>query len=252
MTLWPVRGAENVTLNNPTVQAYGELQTAFDHYNKALFDGQLPLCLITMQREKRTYGYFSAGRFINRNDKTTTDEIALNPSYFGVIPLLEILQTIVHEMAHAWQLHHGTPGRRGYHNKEWAEKMESIGLMPSSTGEPGGAKTGEKMADYAIPGGRFLLATAELLTASFEISWLDRCPPVEPGISSFFSEIAGGQREGDSELAGMLSPVTPGTRSNRDKYRCPTCKTQVWGKPGLALLCGADGCKAGLFELVGK
>ncbi|HHH2825403.1 TPA: SprT-like domain-containing protein, partial [Escherichia coli] len=140
---------------SPTIQAYGELQAAFEHYNAALFDGQLPHCLITMQREKRTYGYFSSRRFANRHEKTMTDEIAMNPSYFGVVPLLEILQTLVHEMAHAWQFHFGEPGRRGYHNKEWADKMEAIGLMPSDTGKPGGKKTGEKMADYAIDGGPF-------------------------------------------------------------------------------------------------
>ncbi|HGC8067000.1 TPA: SprT-like domain-containing protein [Yersinia enterocolitica] len=234
----------------PTGQAYGELQSAFDHYNKALFDGKLPLCLITMQREKRTYGYFSSRRFINRQDKSTTDEIALNPSYFGVIPLLEILQTIVHEMAHAWQFHFGEPGRRGYHNKEWAEKMEAIGLMPSSTGQPGGAKTGEKMADYAIEGGPFMLATAELMTTNFRISWLDRFPPVQPGVASILAGMEGGEDEEDSELAGMLSPVAAGGRSNRNKYRCPCCKVQVWGKPGLSLLCGAEGCDAARFELV--
>lgn len=50
-------------------------------------------------------------------------------------------------MTHLWQYHFGKPGRRGYHNKEWANKMESIGLMPSSTGQPGGDKTGDKMAE---------------------------------------------------------------------------------------------------------
>jgi len=93
-----------------------------------------------------------------------------HPSYFAVVPLLEVLQTLVHEMVHAWQFHFGKPGRRGYHNKEWADKMEAIGLMPSSTGKPGGARTGEKMADYAIPGGLFMQATDKLLTQDFKIS----------------------------------------------------------------------------------
>lgn len=44
-------------------------------------------------------------------------------------------------------------------NEEWADKMEGIGLMPSSTGKPGGSRTGEKMADYAIEGGLFMQAT---------------------------------------------------------------------------------------------
>ncbi len=70
-----------VTVLDPTTQAYGELQAAFEHYNAALFDGQLPHRLITMQREKRTYGYFSSRRFANRHEKTMTDEIAMNPSY---------------------------------------------------------------------------------------------------------------------------------------------------------------------------
>nr|WP_227543308.1 hypothetical protein [Klebsiella pneumoniae] len=39
--------------------------------------------------------------------------------------------------------------------------MESIGLMPSSTGRPG-AKVGQKINDYPIHGGRFQRVTLEL------------------------------------------------------------------------------------------
>lgn len=49
--------------------------------------------------------------------------------------------------------------------------------MPSNTGKPGGKRTGEKMADYAIAGGAFLAAVQELTTRDFRISWLDRFPP---------------------------------------------------------------------------
>ncbi|MGE4411081.1 MAG: SprT-like domain-containing protein [Sphingobium sp.] len=225
---------------SPTAQAYAELQSAFDHYNRELFAGELPHCLITMQREKRTYGYFSSERFVHRHDKSKTDEIAINPAYFAVVPLLEILQTLVHEMAHAWQFHFGKPGRRGYHNKEWADKMEAIGLMPSSTGKPGGARTGEKMADYAIPGGPFITATDALLTQDFRISWLDRFPAIAPTAPAAIG--ADDDGEGD-DLADVLQPVA-GNRSNRIKYRCPSCGAQAWGKPSLRLLCGADDCKA--------
>lgn len=252
-------------MKNPTLEAYAELQSAFEHYNQRLFDGQLPACLITMQREKRTYGYFSSQRFVHRGNKTTTDEIAINPSYFGVVPLLEILQTIVHEMAHGWQFHFGTPGRRGYHNKEWADKMESIGLMPSSTGQPGGAKTGEKMADYAIAGGRFMLATNELLETGFQVSWLDRFPPVTPvrthSVQGYTTtqattdeaepaDLIEAQNNELSSLAELLSAPAQGNRSNRIKYRCPSCQSQVWGKPNLRLNCGEDDCNGSRFEPV--
>lgn len=239
-------------MSNPTTQAYEELEAAFDHFNAALFNGQLPHCLITLQRKKRTYGYFSSKRFVRRHDKVLTDEIAMNPAYFAVVPMLEILQTLVHEMTHAWQFHFGKPGRRGYHNKEWANKMESIGLMPSSTGQPGGAKTGEKIADYAIAGGRFMQAADELMADGFGISWLDRfpvrLPSSMPGAVALDSadddNMAADADTGlDDELAGLLVEQS-GNKSNRVKYRCASCGVQAWGKPGLRLLCGVPECKA--------
>lgn len=69
----------------PTETTYDELQIAYDYFNENLFDSQLPDCLITLQREKKTYGYFSPERFVSLNgDKT--DEIAMNPAYFAVCP----------------------------------------------------------------------------------------------------------------------------------------------------------------------
>ena len=62
----------------PTEQAYSELQHAYDVFNTRLFAGQLPPCLITMQRKNRTYGYFSGERW-NDQAGAVTDEIALNP-----------------------------------------------------------------------------------------------------------------------------------------------------------------------------
>lgn len=233
---YPLPNAPNAAVD-PTTQAYAELQGAFEHYNRMLFDGVLPHCLITMQREKRTYGYFSRRRFVHTVDQRSTDEIAINPSYFAVVPLLEILQTIVHEMVHAWQAHFGNPSRPGYHNQEWADKMEAIGLMPSSDGKPGGARTGQKMADYPIPGGAFLVATEELLTSNFKISWCDRFPPEEAAASRPTSSAAAL----GAGLTGILEPVA-GNRSNRIKFRCPVCAAQAWGKPTLLLICGNSDC----------
>jgi len=45
---------------------------------------------------------------------------------------------------------------------KWARKMEGIGLMPSSTGKPGGKKSGGKVGDYVIAGGCFEKITAEV------------------------------------------------------------------------------------------
>lgn len=159
----------------PTEQAYAELQQAYDHYNRTLFDGQLPGCLLTFQRAKKTMGYFAPARWVNQT-KLKCDEIALNPEYFATSTLMEILQTLCHECCHQWQLHYGKPSRQCYHNREWASKMEEIGLMPSDTGLPGGKMVGQAVRDYCVPGGRFEQATVALLQSGFLLSWKDRYP----------------------------------------------------------------------------
>ena len=246
----------------PTSQTYTELQQAYEHFNLALFAGKLPNCLITLQREKRSMGYFSSRRFADAQGNFT-DEIAMNPAFFAVMPILETMQTLVHEMCHLWQFHFGKPGRGRYHNEEWAQKMESIGLMPSSTGAPGGARTGERMADYALEGGPFVKACADLLTKSFCLTWYDRFTDLSAVTRSSAERLDSSVGGGDppcvsmpaltqalvSTAAGAALSVADGAAtavggavkatggSNRWKYVCP-CNTSVWGKPKLKLICG--------------
>ena len=42
--------------NAPTTKTYSSLDAAYDHFNRTLFAGQLPPCLITMQRHKGLTG----------------------------------------------------------------------------------------------------------------------------------------------------------------------------------------------------
>jgi hypothetical protein len=163
------------TKNLPTKQNYDELSHAHDFFNRRLFGGELPGCLFTLQRKSRSMGYFSFERFVSR-DQAKSDEIALNPEYFATRPVEDVLSTLVHEQVHQWQRRFGTSPRRGYHDQEFAAKMESIGLMPSDTGTPGGKTTGEKMSHYSMADGPFIHACKELLQTSFVIVWYDRFP----------------------------------------------------------------------------
>lgn len=250
-----------MTNSKPTEEAYAELLQAYDFYNAELFGGELPPCLITFQRQKRTFGYFSKGRFGHR-DTRKADEIALNPEYFVVVPMIEVLQTLVHEMTHLWQAHFGTPSRTCYHNMQWADKMEGMGLMPSETGMPGGKRVGQSMGDYPIAGGRFEQVTKRLISSGFAISWFDRYPAATPekyvnNPQIIFSPQGSSDDESyddDTEttttfaaacsLPAALPPEIANNqkekdenRSNRCKYTCPTCKINVWGKPKLRVAC---------------
>src|SRR5262249_48952647 len=137
--------------------------------------GELPNCLITLQRRNRTYGYFSGDRF-GRTDGLVTDEIALNPRHFFNRPVAEVLATLAHEMAHLWQHHHGKPGRNRYHNPEWADRMKAIGLQQTTTGEEGGDETGDRVHHYIVPDGPFDATVRKLLTRGFSISWIEKPP----------------------------------------------------------------------------
>ena len=57
---------------NPT-RTYTSLDAAYDHFNRELFGGQLPPCLITMQRHKGAYGYFSGERFASLDNPAGSD-----------------------------------------------------------------------------------------------------------------------------------------------------------------------------------
>ncbi|MES2072429.1 MAG: SprT-like domain-containing protein [Pseudomonadota bacterium] len=244
----------------PTDEFYGRLQDAYDYFNLHLFDGALPHCLITVQREKNTMGFFSAARWSNdgRND---IHEIALNPAYFAKRKVIEVFQTLVHEQCHVWQHEYGKPSRTGYHNREWSEKMEAIGLMPSATGEPGGEKIGQKMSDYPLEGGHFKQACISLITTGYQFNWIDRriarqdetetihaaeeISAVEmPATATASLTIKSAESLLNQTMAKLIPHfehqlIVPAAAMSRSKtkYYCPDCGVNVWGKPNLSIRC---------------
>ena len=77
---------------NPTDELYGAMQKAYAHFNKSLFDGQLPPVLFTTQRQKNVMGYFSLERWVSVEGKRC-HEIAINPVYVGVLGIFRLKKT---------------------------------------------------------------------------------------------------------------------------------------------------------------
>lgn len=233
---------------NPTAEIYFWLQDVAQHFNELLFDNELPSVVFTLNRGKSSAGYFSPSRWRHRAGNLAS-EIAVNPAYFANQSLLSLLQTICHEQCHHWQHVHGKPGRVGYHNAEWAKKMMDIGLMPSSTGEPGGAKTGQTMADYPVQNGRFVDACVGYVRKGTELPWVDR------GIKNQTTYRALNARDLGLEIGtagtllvtvGSLFPKLDvymqkdvGIKKVKVKYVCTSCGAKVWGKSGLDISCNA-------------
>jgi hypothetical protein len=236
----------------PTLATYGALERAFDHFNRELFDTRLPLCLLTLRSSPRTYGYMHRRRFVNVGG-VEVDELGINPGYFAIQSTEEVLATVVHEMVHHWQNHFGSPSKSLPHNREWAEKMVAIGLMPSHNGLPGGKRTGRSMSDYILPDGKFLRTCGGLVSSGFSFPWLDSHLPEQ------FSQIEA-RREmlvasglaavgGDSPLAlarsqGVNLRVTlpsPKRGPTRERFVCPQCGIRAWAAPDTNLACGVCG-----------
>ena len=194
---------------NPTMQTYKPLYSVIDKLNSRFFDNRLPPVLLTLQRQPRVFGYMSINRFVNANGDTA-HELALNPDYFPIYPITEILQTLAHELCHLDQLLNGKSSRKGYHNKEWGNMMEGIGLMPSSTGQVGGKKTGQRMGDYIIKGGAFEKFCTEILDSNFKIEWFDRFPPIcePPKKGSFMYQAGSAVMNSDHSVSGEFNITT--------------------------------------------
>ena len=201
----------------PTKETYDRLQQAYEHFNKALFGGTLPNALITLQRRKGTFGYFAGARF-RHEDGRQADEIALNPATFIERPVKEILGTLVHEMVHLWQHHHGQPGRGRYHNRQWADKMKELGLHPTDDGTADGKETGEAVGHLIIAAGPFDQAASRLIAREFAIVW----------------------KEAPARGDGAAEPETLQKSGKRVRYCCPACGLKAWAKHDARLMCADD------------
>lgn len=219
-----------------TVQ-FKTLDDLYKFYNDSIFNGELAECIVNMSRHGGAYGFFAANRW--RSNQTTdkravVHEISINPDYMNRTDK-EWHSTLVHEMCHLWQEDHGKPSRNGYHNKEWANKMIEVGLMPSDTGEVGGKMTGQSVTHYVIEGGIFDRVFNTLKLEDLEALRLKYRPTFaamsfKPGTRSE------GEDEKEGEGEGGKDPKKKRRQGVKIKYTCP-CGNNVWGRPDLRLRC---------------
>lgn len=225
-------------VSTPTEEQFQALNHAYQYFNQKLFENQLAGCILNFSRKRNTHGFMAPERWRRVGEKEySTHEISLTPTTLSRTPI-EVFSTLVHEMAHLWQWDFGKPSRSGYHNREWANKMIEIGLMPSNTGKVGGKQTGQSMTHYIIEKGAYeqaFKAMPDKYTLPFT--------SLEGDIMKSLTVNPTGGKVGKT----TKKPTTTKGR-NKTKYSCPSCKVNVWGKPELNLICGT--CQQN-FQAVG-
>ena len=159
-------------------------------------------------------------------------------------------------MCHQWQQHFGKPSRNGYHNKQWADKMESVGLIALF-----------HRANPEVPELVSTWATIQLRKASLKfrrIVWLitlSNCP----GLIGLFRlhlqartviwtcnhDRQSVEHKASQKLEMRIVELIPQLdvicednskhvshiQKRKTTYQCPNCSARVWGKPKLAIAC---------------
>lgn len=198
-----------------TKHQFNTLEDLFSYYNEALFNGQLPFCMINLSRHRRAHGFFIAEYW--KSHDQPKHEISINPDTLHRGDE-SWHSTLVHEMCHMWQAEFGKPSRTSYHNRQWANKMFEIGLMPSDTGQPGGKVTGQRMTHYILNNGPFKRAFQAIALNDLDnlrLPYLTNIPAIS---------------DSDGESGNQ------GKSGVKVKYTCD-CGMNVWGKSGLQIKC---------------
>lgn len=212
-----------------TKDQFQTIEALYNYYNKELFNGELNDCLLNMSRKNGAMGFFAPNRWTNK-DGIKIHEISINPDTFNIDDE-ELHRTIVHEMCHLWQQDLGKPSRKYYHNKEWAQKMIAIGLMPSHNGQVGGKTTGQRMNDYTIEDGLFKNKFDAIVSEKKD----DLILPYFPVSNQIQVTVIENDEDQEGEGEGESEPKES-KAGKKVRYMC-SCENRIWGKPDLRVIC---------------
>jgi hypothetical protein len=138
-------------MRSPTPAQFTAYQQAFDYFDQTLFEKSLPDCMLSYSlRRHSSHTLFTSEQW-QEVAGSATSEISLNLKQLSKEQPIEVMATMVREMVHLWQEKYGHPSTTGYYNREWAEKMEKVGLIPSATRLPGGKRVGKGIQQFIEP-----------------------------------------------------------------------------------------------------
>lgn len=129
-----------------SVKKYSEtvkaLEKLFDQFNKQFYNDEINKPVITVMHDhtKSAYGWCTTQK-IWKSDEEEFYEINICAEYLNR-PIKEVCATLLHEMAHLWNLEHEIKDCSGYyHNKKFKETAEAHGLIIEKMGSYGWTKT---------------------------------------------------------------------------------------------------------------
>ena len=225
----------------PLIEQSQAYHGAFDWFNEKLFDGQLPRPMLCLTRNANVVGgYFNKDKW-HDDVGNSIHEIAINANMMEQGSVVELMHTLIHEMIHLKQEVVGKPSRHGYHNSEYADWAEAMGLECKDVKTK--QRTGHMIATKILDGGKAAKAIA-LLPDEHIFPWM-AVRTKEDGDESGGGGTGGGS-SGGTETKGGDGSEPPRRSGTRSKFTCAICGLNAWAKPGAKLVCGE--CDKALVE----
>lgn len=262
---------------SPSYEQQHALLRAFTCLNDDLFDGKLNRPMLYLTRSSKVIGgYFGKDKWVNDSGQVV-HEIAINANMMGNRDIVQLMNILIHEMIHMWQYDYGKPTRSGYHNAEFADKAESMGLEPKDLQT--GKRTGQAVQTHPVQSGAAAFAIANLPDEAI-LPWMAFEGNPDPGQGSGSggqggsggSESGQDGQEGEGQGSGQGSGSdgaqdgsnqsgegssggssggsqdSPSSSSDDDKsrsgvrakYTCPVCGLNAWAKRSVKLVCWDD------------
>ena len=210
------RGRRPGKSDSPAVLLSRRLSEAFKIFNEDLFEGALPPAMLQLRNKPGSYGYFQPNKWKGQ-DESLLDVISLDSSTATERPLIELLSTLVHEMAHSY-VFNVVKNRRstGGHGPDWRLKMQEIGLPPVQIGN-----TWRQATHRIDPAGAYAQAFERNRARLQELPWSER-----------------------------IGTATRGRGLDRVKFQCPVCLANAYARPAALLLCGECSTITELVEML--
>ena len=227
----------------------GELISIVNALNRELFTGSLPACDVILNRRARTFG--SVRIYSLDGILFGAPQISMNSALMSIRTLRSTFATLTSLMC---EVNAFLDGRTNYRlrNKKAAEAMLRIGLVSSSTGRPGGKKTGYNISFYILKGGAFDRTFDRLSKSDKWITWSDlsTCTP-PPHYKDFEVLTFSADGASDAEEQSLTDRATAlgippillasptksshvclslPAKSTKGTFVCPGCGLRCWAK----------------------
>lgn len=200
-----------------TSRLAGQLEKLFRMLNDDFFNGQLETPVITIQSTPRAYGHYSVAPIWSVNGEELKHEINIGAGTLDR-DIEYTVATLLHEMCHFYDdtiLNIKDCSRNGtYHNKQFKETAESVGLIVTKSDKYGYAHT----------------APSDSL-----IEWIIDNDIQEIKLNR--NEFSGIRVTGGKNTGNTTGAKPPKTNSHSTKYTCPCCGTSVRATKKVRVIC---------------